>query len=251
LPVYDWSTRSDSNPSQFTPDAISKGSQDKYIAQWATDAAAFGKPMVVVLDWEFNGGWYSYYSPKVGGITADSFVAMWRRVVNIFRKQGASNVMFAWVPNIDPKGHLAKNSGYPLKAMYPGDDYVDIVGLDGYNFGGSNWQTFEALYTSSYNLITSLAVNKPVMIKEIGCVEAGGDKAQWITDMFATLKTKFPKVKILLWYDEIDYVGSKLVDWPLDSSPSAAQAFADGIASSDFYSGSATNLMAAPSRLKN
>jgi len=251
LPVFDWSTHSYSNQEEFTPAAIASGSQDSYVSQWAQDAAAMGHTMVLVLDWEMNGDWYPFAPKKGTSITAASYVAMWQRIVTIFRSEGAHNVLFAWVPNVDPQGAFAKASGYPLSALYPGDEYVDIVGLDGYNSGGSAWTSFEQLFGPTYDLITQkIAPNKPFMIKEVGSVENGGSKANWISEMFAALPKKFPLIKILLWYDEVSTDSNgNLIDWPLESSQSSADAFASGVADTRFYEGSANNLNAAMSRL--
>jgi len=256
FPVFSWGSTCDStgNPAEFTPAAIARGAQDAYLTQWARDAAAFGHPLVVVLDWEMNGNWYTFAPKKGSSVTAASYIAMWRHIVTLFRQNGAHNVYFAWVPNIDPKGYWAKQSGYPLHALYPGDEFVDVVGLDGYNFGGSSWTSFQALFYSTYRLITTEIAPKKTtfMIKEVGSVERGGSKAHWISSMFSVLPKKFPRIKILLWYDEDapDPTTGGVDNWPIESSKSSAHAFARGVASSRYLAGNAHNLNAAKSRLR-
>ena len=65
----------------------------------------------------------------------------------------------------------------------PGDEYVDWVGIDGYNFGtaksGMSWRSFNETFKGTYDIVTGLT-SRPVMIGETGSTESGGDKAAWI-----------------------------------------------------------------------
>src|SRR5205823_6909101 len=102
--------------------------------------------------------------------TTASYIAMWRHVHDVFVEEGATNVRWVWSPNVDYPGAT------PFEAMYPGDDYVDWVALDGYNWGGSNgytpWRSFTGVFGASYFRLARLTT-KPLMIAEVGCVEVG------------------------------------------------------------------------------
>ena len=100
---------------------------------------------------------------------------------DIFTAVGATNATWVWCPNIDPN-----NEFRDIAPIYPGDEYVDWTGLDGYNWGNApyrpaGWHSFDQLYSSTYHrIIDTIAPSKPMMISEIGSTEYGGSKAAWI-----------------------------------------------------------------------
>ncbi len=58
---------------------------------------------------------------------------------------------------------------------------------------------------------------------EIASTEIGGSKAQWISDMFATLESSFPRIKGFTWFNI-----NKETDWRITSSESATASFVAG-----------------------
>jgi len=79
---------------------------------------------VIRLGWEMNGNWY-VWSATTGLET--TFINAFRNVVNSIRST-APNVQFDWCVN---KGNQSNTNGW---AAYPGDAYVDILGVDFYDF---------------------------------------------------------------------------------------------------------------------
>ncbi len=81
------------------------------------------------------------------------------------------------------------------------------MALDGYDWGStrewSRWQAFEEVFADGYERLMSLAPRQPLMIAEAGCAEQGADKGLWIQNAADTLKTRFTRVKALVWF-EID-----------------------------------------------
>ena len=157
----------------------------------------------------------------VNGNTTEGEKSFWQYVVTRFRSAGASNVSWIWSPNTrfydDPCSY---------SQIYPGDNFVDFVGLDGYNWGTtqswSTWQSFSDVFGQSYNELTRLT-GKKILIMEVSSAESGGSKAQWITDMFSDLRTKFPQIQGFTWFSI-----NKETDWRIDSSQNAKIAFANG-----------------------
>jgi hypothetical protein len=222
----------------FSPAAIARGAQDSYIRRWAQAARDWGHPFFLRFAWEMNGFWYPWGVGAPGNTAAD-VVAMWRHVHDLFVSEGTTNVTWVWCPNI---GSFA-----PLGKLYPGNAYVDWTGLDGYNFDPSNWATFGDLYKSSYRQITgSIAPTKPLVLAEVATTESGGSKGAWITNMFTTLPSLFPKVRALMWFDVRTPGPGNRADWPIESSPSATAAFDRGIASAAYTSDTFANLNRAP-----
>jgi beta-mannanase len=185
-----------------------------------------------------NGGWFAW-AEGVNGNKAGEYVAAWRHVHDIFTQVGATNATWVWCPNVDPENQMQD-----LGKLYPGDNYVDWTGLDGYNWGTNptrpdRWRSFDSLYSSTYKKITgTIAPSKPLMISEVGCSEYGGSKAAWIKDMLAKIPVNYPKIHGLLWFDKYD----DGMDWPLETSASAASAFAEGIQSPAYTGGSYASL---------
>ena len=236
VPVFSWASdmipTSTSEPNFQLSDVI-EGKFDSYIRAWATAAKAWGHPFFLRFNWEMNGNWFPW-SEGVNGNKSGEFVAAWRHVHDIFTSVGATNATWVWCPNVDPEGNMQN-----LASLYPGNEYVDWTGLDGYNWGTNpahpdRWRTFNQLYSSTYQQITqTVAPSKPLMISEVGSTEYGGSKATWIHEMLETIPRNYPKIRGLLWFD--NYADG--MDWPLESSKSASQAFASGIQSSA-YTGS-------------
>ena len=223
IPFMSWANSPGTG--SFTNAAVAAGSQDAYLREWASAAKAWGHPFFLRFAWEMNGAWFPW---GVGnnGTTAADFVAMWRHVHDVFESVGATNATWVWCPNIDPYDKLAD-----LQSLYPGTEYVDWTCLDGYN-SGSPGGSFEALFKPTYDLITTeIAPDKPMLIGEVASTEVNVSKADWISDMFQALPTKFPGIRALLWFNNTVPGPGGRTDWPIESSASAQAAFASGIAS--------------------
>jgi beta-mannanase len=222
-PVITWMSDDPSATSQgaYTAQAILGGRYDAYIRAWAAGLRDAGGAVLLRLDHEMNGNWYSW-SPGVNGQTAAGYVAVWRHVHDIFAAAGATNVQWVWSPNIAFPGSA------PLAGLYPGDAYVDRVGIDGYNWGASDrahtWQSFAGVFDATLSQVAALT-SRPTMIAEVASTEMGGDKAAWIGDFFAGLARR-PAISGFVWFD-----ADKETDWRLDSSPPARSSFAAGLAS--------------------
>jgi hypothetical protein len=215
--------------------AIADGRYDAKLRAWAHQAAAWGHPFMLTLDVEMNGNWEPYgTAPPARNKPAD-FVAAWRHFHRIADRAGASNITWVWVPNVDPYHRFT-----PYDQLYPGDAYVDWTGLDGFNWGGSDWMTFSQLYEISYHDLLTLAPSKPIMISQIGSAERGGSKASWITDVLSTqLPQNYPRIKALIWFNWRIYQKKAWSQWPIESSGTARSAFAAAIASPYYTPGGA------------
>ncbi|HEY5977841.1 MAG TPA: glycosyl hydrolase, partial [Solirubrobacterales bacterium] len=225
IPVFSWSSQS--IPSKldepdFQLSDVIEGHHDSYIRSFAEEARDWGHPFFLRFNWEMNGNWFPW-SESVNGNRPGEFVAAWRHVHDIFEQVGATNATWVWCPNIDPS-----RSFQDLSPLYPGDEYVDWTGLDGYNWGAGKaaWASFDSLYESTYAEITeTIAPSKPLLIGEMGSTERGGSKAEWITDALETIPTSYPMIRAMLWFDTFD----DGMDWPIETSASASSAFADAI----------------------
>jgi endoglucanase len=212
-------------PNGYCAQDIVDGKTDNYIREFAKGVKKFGDEIWLRPLHEANGDWYDWGVGKAGAGNTDANVAeAFRHIVKLFREETVSNVKWVWTTNASNHG-----SGTTYTGNYPGDDYVDYISIDGYNWGKSqawsNWQTFAQVFKESYDALSN--INKPLFIAEISSSEKGGNKAEWITDMFEQFQTNFSRVFAVMWFSQSkDYEG----DWALNTSQAAVDAWKAGIA---------------------
>ncbi len=198
------------NQAGYSYDAILNGNFDSYIAQFAADAKAYGGEVILIPFSEMNGDWFPW-SITQNGNSAQKHIDAWRKIREAFR--GATNVKFGWAPNHDAVPDTAANQ---FEKFYPGDAYVDYVGLDGFNFNNP-WMTFDQIFGKS--LAKMKVYNKPVYIFSFASAP-GTQKAAWITDALTTQIPKYPEIKGWIWFNE-----NKERDWRINSDTNALNAF--------------------------
>jgi hypothetical protein len=201
---------------------INAGTWDSYISKWGAAAAKFGKPIFVRWGHEFNGDWYPWSVAKNGQDPAN-YVKAYRRVHDLVVKAGASNVTWVWCPNAGTSPAQEWND--PLKA-YPGDEYVDWIALDGYDFDGN--ASFADLFSKIYIEVIQ-AFAKPIYVGEFATGRVGSEKAAWLDEMRGSLASQFPGIKGVVYFSV-----KKERDWRLDDSP-AALAGAKNVFSKPFF----------------
>ena len=212
-----WHPADGADQPQYALKRITAGAFDAYIMRWAKAAALFGQPMQIRFGHEMNGTWYPW-STGVNGNSANDYRNAYRHVHDMFIAAGAANVEWVW--SIDSASKRPQGQKNAIDA-YPGDQYVDVVGIDGYNGGptGATWDSPEDLFAPAIDIATSVAPEKPVWIYETGSGDKRGDKAQWITDLFAySARTR---VSGLLWFN---FNKDSEQNWLLNSSPNVEKA---------------------------
>lgn len=212
IPMITWEPWSAPEGERHTPvqpdislARIAAGDHDALIRAWARDVAAYGQPVLIRLMHEMNGNWYPW-GVHVNGNTPADYVAAWRHVHRVFDRAGADNVSWIWSINnlerIDGEDHA-------IRDYYPGGRWVDWVSTSGFNWGEayswSSWRTADPLYGDTYRELSRF--DRPIMISEIGTTDIGGDARLWIRQTFQRLRTGYPKLRAVLWYDDIDAAG--------------------------------------------
>jgi len=212
-----WHPEDGPDQPQYALERIVAGDFDTYIMQWAKAAASLGQPIQIRFGHEMNGTWYPW-SIGVNGNSANDYRNAYRHVHDMFIKAGAANVQWVW--SIDSANKRPQGQKNAIDS-YPGDQYVDVVGIDGYNGGptGATWDSPEDLFAAAIDVATSVAPEKPVWIYETGSGDKPGDKAQWITDLFAYLART--RVSGLLWFN---FNKDSEQNWLLNSSPDVEKA---------------------------
>ncbi|MBN1669230.1 MAG: hypothetical protein JW862_19200 [Anaerolineales bacterium] len=243
LVTWEYNARPGAEYEGRTLDAITDGVYDDSLADWATRLAAFDKPIFLRWGHEMNGDWYPWGGANNGGGTLDGygdpqqpdgperFVAAYRYIHDLFAEHQADQVLWVWCPNA-PFATMDTSYGSTgwnrAENYYPGDEYVDWLCFDGYNWGtsafgqqfNSRWQRFDQIFGESYVRLQALSPDKPILIGEFASTEDGGDKAAWVTDTFERLEQDYPQIRAIVWFHI-----NKETDWRMDSSPESLAAF--------------------------
>jgi hypothetical protein len=202
-------------------DDIINGVHDAMIQMRAQSSKNVGGTFFLRWGHEMNGNWYPWDGFHNGANASGpaKYVAAYRHIHDIFTSVGATNVLWVLCPNSDNVPNDAWNQ---WTAYYPGDTYVDWMGVDGYNWGdilpASGWRPFSMIFGTLYP--TMAATGKPILISETSSAEAGGDKAAWIAGILPALRGSFPAIKGLVWF----HINKETV-WTVDSTPTSAAAF--------------------------
>ncbi len=191
--------------------SIVGGGQDSYIKSFASSIKQFGGAVVLRFGHEMNGDWYPW------GNRAPDYKLAYQHIHTMFANENVKNVTWMWSVNVGANPNELSN-------FYPGDSQVNIIGIDGFNFGTiqnfGGWQSFTTIFQPTYQFLVQ-KFSKPLMISETASAEFGGDKAAWVSSMLSNeLPSKFPKIKEIIWFNLL-----KETDWRIDSSPSSLQAF--------------------------
>lgn len=196
---------------------INSGQTDDYWRAWAKDAKAFDDEVIIRFGFEMNGDWFGW------GQQPEAFIAAWKRVHTIVRDQeGARKVQFMFSPNVEWD---AKRRLTAIELYYPGDDYVQLLGLDGYNFGDSHsrwhsWQSYDQIFEKSIAKMSQS--KKPLILAEIGCAE-GPRKAGWMSDFLQKAKAD-PRVDGFIYFNHFDPNKGE-PNWLLDSDAETLRVF--------------------------
>jgi hypothetical protein len=175
---------------------IYTGLFDKYLARCcksikeylnvAKPSPIYGSPKIFIrFAHEMNIHYRLYSNPE-------EFIKMWRYVYNFLRNYGLNKeqVLFVFSPN------CVDINTQPFENYYPGDDYTEWLGLDGYNWGGHGpWKSFFEIFDEPMSRMNAIS-NKPLGICEFGTSAKikntfnASKKSLWLEDSFKWLSNK-------------------------------------------------------------
>jgi len=206
---------------------ITAGEFDAALREQATGLGALKSPVMVTFDHEVDS------AKRVGKRgTAAEFVAAWRHIHKVYADAGARNIVWVWVVTGFEK-NLAT-----VPSVYPGNEYVDWLSWDPYNFAGcqsgtikpKQWKSFAETVQPFYDWLQNegaragIDKNKPYLLSEFGTVADPDDPsaaARWYAEIPAALE-KFPQIKALqLWNSKVEDC-----DYRIELRPETLAAFA-------------------------
>lgn len=248
LPLLTWESRPIAaandvidEPAYSLP-VIINGGFDDYLRQYARDIVATGLPLAIRLDHEMNGDWYPWAETtgtgqSINGNSPGDYVKMWQHVHDIFQAEGANElVIWVWAPNRVDNLLAPLKTPEKLASLYPGDDYVDWVGMSSYlrpPYRAGQQFTFDATFAQTLTQLRGLT-DKPILLAEVGASEIEGHKAEWVTSLFDNLnKPANADVIGFSWFNLTitSYVGGVRAtnDWRIDSRADSLAAFRAGL----------------------
>lgn len=193
-------------------DDVSAGRYDTYIEEFALSAKAAGAPLLVRFAHEMNASG-SPWAEGYDGNGRGDYRAAFRHVHEVFHQVGADNVLWVWAPNIRAPGTDS------LERYYPGDDYVDWIGIDGYSYPRAGCDSVAEVFDATIADIRGFT-DKPMMLSEVAVAEECPDKDRWIRG-FSTWLADNPEILGFIWWHRV----SDGRDYRLDSSSAALAAF--------------------------
>jgi len=197
--------------------SIAAGDQDARIREQAAAVAALGVPVFLALQHEPD--------METGYGSPADYRGAWRHYVDVFRQQGVTNVAWTWV--MTPTG-FAANARTPAGDFYPGDDVVDWLALDPYNWYGCA-PSAPTAWRSMAQAVGPFRTwaqphGKPVMLAEWGSVEDPADptrRADWYRETIA-MSTSWPELKAVSAFNATGNCA-----WRVDSTAAALAGFVD------------------------
>jgi mannan endo-1,4-beta-mannosidase len=201
-------------PFDVTVQSIANGGSDAYITKFAEAVRAFGEPISLSFGHEMNGNWYPWGTT---GASAADFVAAWRLIHNLFAKAGANNVIWVWNPNI-----INPVPDVQLQPYWPGNAYVDWVGLTGY-FPTTGPDTFEGIYEPTISEVRKFTT-KPFIIAETA-VESGPSSIDSVHNLINGVKNN-SDILGFIWFD----YQKDGVDWSVGDRPDIRAAISGSLA---------------------
>ena len=206
------------------------GGYDVFLKNYAATVANSEAPILFRLGNEMNGDWCVYSAHHTSKDT-DVYQEFYRYVYSIFEGAGADNVIWVWNPNGKSFPDFKWNEEL---CYYPGDHYVDVVGMTSYNTGtyyeGEQWLEFDQMYDELYERYVN-RYDKPLMITEFSSSSVGGSKEAWVANMFRHIG-KYDRLRVAVWWDgcDWDHEGNVARPYFIDETEELVKLFRDNLA---------------------
>ena len=209
---------------------------DEYLLQFALDAKEANVPILLRYASEMNGTW-TFYSGN-----SELYIEKWKLVHSVM-KEHAPQVMMLWNVFTMPE--------YTIKDFYPGDDYVDYVGVNIYNVVYHNDQLsalsdFEDPLRLLDYVYNEYSHKKPIVIGEFGATNYNVTDGLYHVDfavekinrMYKHLPHLYPRVKNIYYFDVNNLVnapeGRKINNYAITENPRILEAYAKNVTQPEY-----------------
>ena len=166
------------------------------------------KVPVLFRPWhEHTGSWF-WWGEKL--CSTDEYKTLWHMTVDSLRVHGVNNALYAYSSGSEPQD----TTQYLVR--YPGDDYIDVIGFDTYQF---DKEAFVNGVDRMLNIITTIGKthDKVPAITEIGY--EGVPDAKWWTGTLYPMVEKYPSLSyVLVWRNAREKVTHYYAPYPGQAS---------------------------------
>ncbi len=223
----------------YTLDNIINGKFDKKLSIWARAARDKNIPLMLDFAPEMNGSWFQWSGIHNGGRSMsygdksledgpEKYRIAYRHIIDIFRKEKALSITWLFHPNNVSDPEEKWNS---MSAYYPGDDYIDWIGMSVYGSQrpGTYWYSFDEAMSKGYNALSLVSSVKPMAVLEFGVVDdpQSGNKGEWmVSALSAFINKRYPLIKaISYWQTEFTNSNGTFSDLKINSSDGSLNAY--------------------------
>jgi len=238
----------------FSLQKIIDGDFDDYLHQYAKDVKEYSEPLLIDFAVEMNGDWFPWSGVINGGAEKtgygdiekadgpEKFVDAYRHIIDIFRDKEVKNV--TWFFHPDVYSYPENQTWNAPKEYYPGDDYIDWIGISIYGPQNPNenyWQLFSEIIAEREKEILAISDSKPLALLEFGVTDQHplGTKTSWIMDAMNTILDKDNPVQfkaISWWHENWEEEDGLWATLRIDSSPASRALFSKFMIDSSRFS---------------
>jgi beta-mannanase len=212
------------------------------LKKWITETDVLGQPapaggrrFFIRLNWEANASWYSW-SPMNKATDCESMLRLeqdyanaWRRVHDVVMdpEVGLTSDQVSWIFSVNSADVVlpsvegcANGASAITERIFPGDDYVDWVGIDAYSY--CSVQTPAQIMDAMVTRLRSIS-DRPLSTNEVGTTTTQligscatiDDKARWITSYLNYMQAQ--DMKMSVWFNTNSYLNGNPQDWAVFS----------------------------------
>jgi hypothetical protein len=211
IPVLSWSTNiSESKGTCYNADDIISGKYDSIIRSQAQIAKNFNSEIIITFIPEmtdrkntsycfFGNDWYTSSDKIIKA--GEKYIKAQNKIVNIFREEKATNVKWSFTPAGIAFAKDKIGDVYEWNYFYPGNEYVDWIGVD-YFYGGKENMRFGDNPTIQNFYSQAKVKNKPLIINQTTAISDPNknpdQQSYWISTAKEDL-IKMPEIKAFMW----------------------------------------------------
>lgn len=136
---------------------------------------------------EHTGSWFWWGKALC---TVDEYKALWRMTYDRMQEKGANQLLYAYSPGTEPKDTAE------YLERYPGDDIVDLIGVDAYQFDRDTY------IKDLNNALTIMSQVSKTHQKAMAVTETGYETipdSVWWTQTLIPVIEKYPISYVLVW----------------------------------------------------
>ncbi|WP_423818301.1 glycosyl hydrolase [Salinimicrobium sp. TIG7-5_MAKvit] len=137
---------------------------------------------------EMNGSWFWWGGDNV---SPEDYKQLWKETQQLLEENNVHSLLYAYSPN-------TVSSEEEFEKYYPGDEFVDILGVDIYNHSGNEAFTKDVKRNLEIVKQKALLANKPFALTETGNNNFGEDPLWWTQTLYPGIKDS-GAAWMLLW----------------------------------------------------